>query len=105
MIVSILKVCYSSGMNQPTKMVRILAIVALGFILVFSVTLIMSFLEFGGLASFIICIVSGLIGVGLFTLIKYKTKTPKDRPPHITVPDIELEEPKRVEPDSDVDKK
>ena len=83
-------------MNKQ-KIIKIIAIAALVGILIFSVTLVMSFLEFGGTVVFVICIASGVIGLGLFFVMKMLTRKQKELPPGMVFPDTELEEPNHKE--------
>ena len=59
------------------KAARILAIIALVFMGVFTVTLIMAFINFGNPATTIIAIVSVSIGLVLFLTMKFLMKEPK----------------------------
>ncbi|MCL2847207.1 MAG: hypothetical protein FWE13_00450 [Firmicutes bacterium] len=61
------------------KLAKILAFTALGFIGVFTVTLVMSFVNFGGTTVFIIMLVSGLVGIVLFATTKFLTKEKVER--------------------------
>jgi len=74
------------------KLARILAIVALCFIGVFTATLIMSFIGFGGITVLAITIASAVIGLVLFAIIKRIQKN-KDE-----VSDVSVEEKDAVFP-------
>jgi len=61
------------------KLAKILAFTALGFIGVFTVSLIMNFVNFGGMTVFIIMLVSGLVGIVLFAATKFLTREKVER--------------------------
>jgi len=61
------------------KLAKILAFIALGFIIVLTVTLVMSFLNFGGTTVLVIMIVSAIVGIILFTVTKFLTKEKVER--------------------------
>ena len=94
-------------MNQ--KAIRIIAYIALGFMLIFSVTIVMVFMQFGGLPVIILASVSGGLGIILFILMKilqkvYAAPPPAETPfPEEPLPPEQAEQPAQSEDKTDTD--